>query len=99
MADNRPIHTLPDEELEGLTRARVRFAQRARIYSLIVRESQAILDCDIFLNELNQYVLAPQYLQYLRDRLRRRWRVLLEVLEQLRLQEDRDNATIGLWEV
>ncbi|KAJ5035808.1 hypothetical protein N7489_005715 [Penicillium chrysogenum] len=98
MADNRPIPTLADEELEGLTRARVRFAQRRWIRSLIVREGQAILDWDIFLSQLNQYLLPTQYLQYVRDLLGRRWMTLLDVLEQVRLQEDRDNATMGWWQ-
>jgi hypothetical protein len=72
MDRNRAIQSFTDAELEELTltRVHVRFTQQARIRSLIIREPQAILDWDIFLGQLNQYVLPPQYLRYLQDVLR-----------------------------
>ncbi|KGO48583.1 hypothetical protein PEX1_060350 [Penicillium expansum] len=98
MAENRQIEAPTDSQLEELTLLRVRLSQRAQARALLVLEAQQLLDCDNFLTTLNQYVLPPPLLEYVQEILEQRWALLLDVLEQVRLQEEQDQAMLGMWE-
>ncbi|KAJ5510241.1 hypothetical protein N7453_002344 [Penicillium expansum] len=87
--NSKPILALTDEELEELTQVRVRRAQQARAQAILIQEAQEILDFHNFLETLSQYLLPPRYLQY---------GLLSDLLEQLRLQEEHDQAQFGMWE-
>ncbi|KAJ5154648.1 uncharacterized protein N7500_010087 [Penicillium coprophilum] len=98
MSENHPIQAPTDEELEELTQLRTRPLERAFYRATIVREAQEILDCYDFLLNINQYILYPEYLELVINLLRQRWIILLDMLSELRAEEERDQETVGLWE-
>ncbi|OQE38264.1 hypothetical protein PENCOP_c008G02325 [Penicillium coprophilum] len=98
MSENHPIQAPTNGELEELTQLRVRPIQRAFHRATIVREAQEILDCYDFLLSLNQYILYPEYLDLVINLLRQRWIIFLDVLSELRAEEEHNQDMIELWE-
>ncbi|KAJ6191525.1 hypothetical protein N7519_001546 [Penicillium mononematosum] len=63
MERNQQIDILKEEGLEESTLVRVRCGQRPRMRAIIVHEAQDILDSRLFLDNLDQYLLSPAYLE------------------------------------
>ncbi|KAJ6191522.1 hypothetical protein N7519_001543 [Penicillium mononematosum] len=98
MDQGEPIQSFTDQELEELALLRVRVGQKPQIHAIIVREAQRILDCRLILDTVNQYVFSPQYLRLMYYALEERWAVLLDLIDALRTQEERDDEMLGLWQ-
>lgn len=98
MADNQPIQSPTNDELEELTLLRIRVIQRARFRILILEEAQQILDCHQFIWTINQYLLSPAYRKSVQHVLEHRWAVLLGLIQELRLGEALDMEMLRMWE-